>query len=637
MLHCVPTSLYPPLIGKIRVHPRGFGFFIPDDRSLLPEDAFIPKTGLRGAVDGDRVEIVLARPTPKGPEGKVKKILERAHSVIIATICRVTSKKEAWAHCALLGAQWIQLKHPSIRRGDRVRMQISRWGSGHLPPTGHVIEILGNIEDPSIDKQVAIAEYRLPDEFPDEVLQEAAAYGSTVSAQEKKGRRNLTAVDTITIDPKGAKDFDDALSLEKKGSAFHVMVHVADVSHYVRPGSFLDTEASLRGNSVYFPDGVVPMLPHTLSSHLCSLKPNVHRLAVTVSMEFNDQGELLNYEIFRSVIKSTRRFTYEEAKEVLDGKLESPFRPLLEEMVQLCLLLKKQRGLRGSMEFSLPDLSITLDADGFPEEMEIIEYDITHQLVEELMLKANEMVATHLFNQGKALTYRIHDSPLTESMQDFVSLANALGFDLPQAPSAVELQNVFDEARSSPLGRSLVTSFIRSMKLASYSTQNIGHYGLCLEHYTHFTSPIRRYIDLIVHRILLGEETSEESDLEEIAQTCSEKERIAAKAEQSVILLKKLRYLQKQAAQSKKFEAKITKVKPNGFVFEITSCFLEGFMPVEWADFDEQKMELYRRRVYRIGDVVEVTLQALDLTTQEMNWTLDDASDESRPRRRKFR
>lgn len=621
MMVPVIAPTHHPIIGKIRVHPRGFGFFIPDNRELLPEDVFIPKTHLRGAVDGDLVEIILLRPSSKGPEGKVTKIMTRAHATMAATVCRITAKKEAWAHCILLGSQWIQLKHCKVNLGDRVLIRMIRWGSNHQAPLGEVIHTFGSIADPGIDKEVAIAEYRIRSDFPEEVMQEALAFGSSVSATDKKNRRNLTDIKTITIDPKGAKDFDDALSLAREGPHFRAMVHIADVSHYVTPGSCLDAEAALRANSVYFPDGVVPMLPHALSSHLCSLKPNVQRLTVTVSMHFNEEGELLDYEIFRSVIKSDRRFTYEEALAILNGQLESPFRPLLEQMVELCHVLKKQRGLRGSMEFSLPDLSIELDANQFPTGMHIVEYDITHQLVEELMLKANEVVATHLSEQGKKLTYRIHDRPLTESMQDFISLANALGFSLPQDPTSTDLQSLFDEARASPFGCSLMTSFIRSMKLASYSIENIGHYGLCLEHYTHFTSPIRRYIDLIVHRILLGEEMGSDY-LEEIAQICSEKERIAAKAEQSVILLKKLRYLKQQAETSNVFEAKITKVKPNGFIFEISSCFLEGFVPIEWADFDERTLELYSHRVYRIGDTVQVILESLDLLIQEASWKL---------------
>ena len=342
---------------------------------------------------------------------------------------------------------------------------------------------IGHISDPSCDVAGAIEEYELGAEFSKNALEEAMEYGNQVTAKDLKNREDLRSLSCFTIDPDTAKDYDDALSLTiDKSGEFHLGVHIADVSHYVKPGTALDREASERCNSVYFPGSVLPMLPHELSSHLCSLKQDVNRLTISVLMVLDRDGSLRDYRICRSVIKSQKRFTYREAKEVLDGKKKSKFGATLEEMVKLCFLLKKKRTARGSIEFSLPDLSMELTEGGSVKKFELIEYDITHQLVEEFMLLANEVVATHLSKNGKPLTYRVHDQPSPENIRDFSLTASMMGFPLPAAPTSEQLQHLFDMAQKTPFGQFLATSFIRSMKLASYSTENIGHYGLGLEY-----------------------------------------------------------------------------------------------------------------------------------------------------------
>lgn len=618
--------------GVIKVHPRGFGFLLPEERELYPEDIFIPRHATKGAVDGDLVEATV-QPSPKGPEGRVCKILRRGRQHVAGTIA-MKLKKGAYAYVPLLGEDRLMRIVPSEERefqtGDRVIIKVLDWGSDKKESLGQMSAYLGHISDPSCDIKAAIEEFELDDAFSKKVLKEACSFGP-VNVEEHQDRENLCDLECVTIDPDSAKDYDDALSISKdKKENYLLGVHIADVSYYVRPQSHLDKEARERCNSVYFPGCVLPMLPHELSSDLCSLKPNVVRLAVSIFMTFDVSGELIDYKICRSLIKSKKRFTYKLAKEVLDGKKKSTHAKSLHLMVELCAKLKKKRYERGSIEFSLPDTYVHVDENGAALKVELIEYDVTHQLVEEFMLKANEVVATHLTKKGKPLAYRIHDEPNAENLKEFASLGRALGFKLSENPTTEELQSLFDEARNTAFGQFLATSFIRNMKLANYSTQNIGHYGLGLEAYTHFTSPIRRYIDLIVHRVLLGEINSDE-DLEAVALQCSEKERLSARAENVVVALKKLRLLQEIQKKDphKHFEAVITSVKPFGFAFELVEFLYDGFLPVSEIEkngklfFDENKRKLKINSVsFHSGDRIEVSLKSVNLITQVAEWSL---------------
>lgn len=602
--------------GTIRIHPRGFGFLIPDDRERFPEDVFIPRHSTEGAVDGDSVEAT-AGPSlysDKGPEGRVLKILRRGRSHLAGVITYVGRKGQMFAFAPLLGENLSMRILPSEERelqvGDRITIHVIDWGSKKKEPLGEMSAYIGHISDPSCDVPAAIEEFELAAAFAEETLEEARAYGQHVSAHDCKNREDLRDQNCFTIDPDTAKDFDDALSLTRdKTGNFYLGIHISDVSHYVKPGTSLDAEAMARCNSVYLPGTVVPMLPHELSSHLCSLKPEVNRLAVSVLVTLDPEGNVTHYRICKSVIRSQKRFTYREAKEVLDGHKKNKFKADLELMVELCLLLKKKRYARGSIEFSLPDLTLDLDADGNVRGVGVVEYDITHQLVEEFMLMANEIVATHLSKQGKPLTYRVHEEPNPENLRDFALTAGLLGFKISPEPSTEELQLLFDAARGSPFGDFLATAFIRSMKLASYSIQNKGHYGLGLEHYTHFTSPIRRYIDLIVHRALFNE-IAEDDDLEAAALRCSEQERLSAKAESSVLQLKKLRYLEAKAlAGHDTYEATIVALKPFGLLFELKELLFEGFLPLPDAGF-------------AVGAKVQVQLSNIDLVTRQTAWIL---------------
>jgi len=637
--------------GTLRLHPRGFGFVKPDDATKLTQDIFIPKHLTENAVDGDHVEVLVNYESisEKGPEGRITTIITRGRTHL-AGIVREAGRNGTYnAYAPMLGLSQSVIVETTpgetLQVGDRIVMKVIDWGNKEFPTTAMLARRLGHISDPSCDINASIEEFQLRREFPSLAVEEARTFGTTVPLSEIKKREDLRSLTCFTIDPDTAKDFDDAISLTKDaGGHYHLGVHIADVSHYVSKGSHLDIEAQMRCNSTYFPGFCLPMLPRELSDNLCSLKPNVNRLTASVLMEFDPQGELVNYRMVRSVIKSAKRFTYKEAKAVLDGKKKSVHAPTLHLMTEMCAILKRKRYERGSVEFGMPELVILVDKDGVPSGTDYVVYDITHQLVEEFMLKANELVAWHLSKQGKHLTYRVHDVPSEENMKDFSLLAMAFGFHLSQTPTTKEIQKLFDEAMETPYGQYLATSYIRRMRLAMYSSDNIGHYGLSLEHYCHFTSPIRRYVDLVVHRILFHE-PEEKNKLELIASRCSEQERISAKAESSVTVLKKLRLLEMQRKENprREYEAVITRVKNFGIYFEIVELLLESYLHVselesDYYVYDDAEVILKGRntgQIYRAGDKISLMLKDVDLITLESKWHLLSDNGPIAPRRGK--
>jgi ribonuclease R len=624
------------LTGTIRVHSKGFGFVQPDHAAKYPQDIFIPKHLTDGAVDGDKVEVEI-NPSPhseKGPDGKVIGILERGRTHIGATIHHFGPKMIAYAYSPMLGStKLIALKtKKKVEVGDRVILKITDWGTEETGPEGEISHFLGHISDPSCDTKAAIEEFDLKSIFTPEAVEQALAWGKEVPKTELKKREDLTTLTTITIDPETAKDFDDALSISKdKKGIYHLGVHIADVAHYVTKDSPLDQEAMQRSNSTYFPGYCLPMLPHELSDNLCSLQPNVIRLTVSVLMSFDKSGSMLNYRITRSFIKSAKRFSYEGAKEVLDGEQKSPHLEELKLMVELCLLLKNKRNERGSIDFSMPDLVILVDDKGHPKEMKRVEYDITHQLVEEFMLKANETVAKHLSDNGKPVLFRIHEQPSKDDFTDFYAMARSFGFTLPLEPTQKDIQALFVKAKDTPYAQQLAIGFIRSMKLAIYSPDNIGHYGLALDYYCHFTSPIRRYTDLIIQRLLFNEE-GKDLDLEKIAQQCSDRERISFRAETSVKILKKLRLLDSWMKEDPAavYDGIVTRIKPFGLFFDLSHLMLEGFLHIselenDYFVFNAQQNALIGRssgKIHTAGETLKVRPTAVDLVLLESRWEL---------------
>ena len=593
------------------------------------KDIFIPKKWTQEAIDRDVVEVeITSYDSPKGPEGKIRKILERLQSQFAGIITGKSSTTYQVFVSAFGGDVPIDLpikKAPLLAIGDRIVLSVSR------KKIGAFIAHIGPITNAYADTDFFCKEYAISQEFPKECLQEAKNWGKTIPKEEKKRRVDLTHLNAMTIDPETAKDFDDALSIEidDKGE-YHLGVHIADAAHYVQPGSSLDTEAKKRGNSTYFPNVCIPMLPEALSNKLCSLQPKVLRLTVSVQMHFAKDGELLDTAIVRSVIKSRKRWTYPEALSCLENKKKRPYKNELEQLVKLALLLKGQRKERGSIDFSLADTKILVDEKGEPQKLIQEEYDITHQLVEEFMLKANEVVALSLAKKNLPVIYRIHEAPKQDHLQDFIQSAAALGFILPPEPTAKDIQEVFQEAKGSKGFERLSISFIRAMRLAFYSVENMGHYGLKLSHYTHFTSPIRRYADLTVQRALFGEDSAE--NLEEIAQHISDQERRSMKAENHILLLKKLRLVQKthEKHPQKRYEAVVTSVKPYALFFELKQLYLAGSLHLsqltkDYFVFYPKKQALIGEKTqitYAFGMEISVRIKEIDLLSQTIKFCL---------------
>ncbi len=615
------------ITGTISVHAKGFGFV----KSTEGPDIFVPRQNLMDAVDGDTVEVeVNPVVSSKGPEGTIIAILKRSRTHLAGIIVHKTGRHYV-AYAPLLGIEKpVKVtSKTSLNEGDRIICKVTEWHNESDFVEGEMSRYIGHITDPSVDIVAAIEEFELPDGFSREAIAEAKSYGKKVSPE---GRLDITDWEIVTIDPDTAKDYDDAISLTKdERGHFYLGVHIADVSHYVKPGSHLDKEAFLRCNSTYFPGQVVPMLPEELSNELCSLKPKVPRLTQSILAEFSPTGDLVGYQIKRTCIKSQKRFTYKEALEVIEKKKKSAHYPLLDRMVELCHLLKQKRFERGSIDFSMHDDVILVDEKGVPQKIERVEYDITHQMIEEFMLKANEIAAKHLADKGKTLIYRVHEQPSAESFQDFYTFARSLGFHLPAQPTHKDIQKLFLEAKDSPLLPQLSVSFIRSMRLAAYSSENLGHYGLALDHYCHFTSPIRRYTDLIIERLLF-DELPPDTDLDAVALACSEKERVSFKAESSVVLLKKLRLAGTYFAAdpSRVYPAIITRVKPFAVFFEVLLFDLEGNVHVsklgnDYFEFNAERMTFRGKRTgksFIAGQPIYVQLQNINYILLQTEWAI---------------
>ena len=624
--------------GIFHMHQRGFGFVEPQEKERFKEDIFIPRQMSSNAVDGDLVEVLIDKDkkSSKGPEGKVLSIIKRARQHIAGCLDGIKDKDSYWAYAPLLGfsKKLVCEKNPNVpcSLGQRVVLRVKDWGNKEKPALCEIVHSIGHIDNPSDDINAAIEEFELQEQFPAAVLEEIKAFPDKVANSEIQKREDLRKLCCITIDPDTAKDFDDALSIEKTSNgAFLLGVHIADVSHYVKPKSALDLEAAKRCNSTYFPSYCLPMLPPLLSENLCSLKPNVNRLSVSVFIHFDKNGDKTDYRICRSVIKSDKRFTYGEAMAILEGKNSSPFEETLLKMKELFLLLKKKRKERACVDLDLSESMIRINKNGEPLGIERVHHDLSHQMVEEFMISANSVVAKDLEDKEKKIPFRVHETPNEDSLKDFGSMAAMFGYHLPTPFKDQDLQDLFDTIDSPTVAQHLATRYVRSMKMAYYSGTNLGHFGLKLEHYCHFTSPIRRYADLCVHRQLFDEE---ESELESVTERCSKQERLSAKAENSVITLKKLRLLKKIWIENKqeKFDCLITSVKPFGLYFHVLACDIEGFLRIseigeDYFFFDEKNNTLEGRRsklTYEIGQEIRVKLKSLDLISSQCEWILDE-------------
>jgi ribonuclease R len=704
--------------GRLIGHRDGYGFVVPDDPGR-DQDIFIPPGAMGSALHGDRVDVHVARPRPDGRlEGRIVAVRERAHQTVVGEFRAgerfhsVIPDDSRIPHEILIprGQEWpaeetarrdrqFGGESEGTRRaggatrdarqlhGQIVDVEITSFPAPHQPPRGRVLEVLGKRDDFGVDVEIIIRKHHLPHRFPPEVMAEAAAVPQFIPERDREGRRDFRALPIVTIDGETAKDFDDAVYVERRpGGGYHLQVHIADVAHYVRPGTPLDREARLRGTSVYFPDRAVPMLPLDLSNGICSLNPHVDRLVMSALMEIDAGGRTTACELVPGVIRSAERLTYTAVHAVLSGDRAMSARYVnlvghFKLMEELQGVLYRRRQARGSIDFDLPEPEIEFDAYGRMIGVTRSERHIAHRIIEEFMLAANEAVAEFFETRGIPSLYRVHEKPDVKKVLEFEEIAAtfgySLGVELPAArrwreshreqarrearhprvqevPEARELritpfhyQSLTERLEGKPEERILSYLMLRSLKQARYSEENSGHFALAATHYTHFTSPIRRYPDLIVHRILkaaLGSQPSRlpagktpalpggafvpKPELQALAIETSEAERRAQDAERELMEWKKVNFMSQHLGDE--FDALIISVTKNGFFVELTDWFVEGFVPAE--SFEDDRY-VYRdrqralvgqetKRAFGLGARVRVRLDRVDRLSNKLQFAV---------------
>jgi ribonuclease R len=641
------------VIGRLKGHRDGYGFVIPETEG--EPDIFIAAKKLEEAMHGDRVVARIEATKPDGRrEGRVIRVLERARKQIVGrfergrTVGFVTPVDKRITSDLYVTPE----NSLSAEAGEIVLAEILSYPTKNRNPEGKVLKILGRVEDPRIDTVMVVESYGLPRDFPEEVMQEAGKIKTSVTAPMRRGRQDLRDLPTVTIDGEKARDFDDAVSIEKTRSGYRLWVHIADVGHYVPQGSALDREAYARGTSVYFPDAVLPMFPEKLSNGICSLNPKEDRLAMTAEMAFNAAGQRVGYTLYDSVIRSDERMTYTAVRQILvdrDEKVRERYAALIpqfEMMERLALQLRKNRLTRGSLDFDLPEPEIILDLTG--ETIDIIrsERNVAHQMIEEFMLAANETVAEHMTALEVPFLYRIHDPPTSTRIFEFNELLKSFGLVLRdlEKPRPKSLSEILDVVKGRPEERLIHQILLRSLKQAKYSSDNHGHFGLASEEYTHFTSPIRRYPDLVVHRLLkkvlhhrLSHDEQEEwaHRLPDIGKHTSERERLSMEAEREVIQRKKVKFMSDKVGEI--YNGFISGVAAYGLFVELDAYFVEGLIHVsnlhdDYYVFDERQHALigeHHRRIFRLGDPIQVRVDRVDLE----NWQIDFGLIEGEKRR----
>jgi ribonuclease R len=637
------------VVGRLQGNERGFGFLIPDDPDAV--DVFIPAEGLSGAMHNDRV---IARITAKGTEGRraegeVIKILKRAVTKVVGTF--ESSRYFGFVvpdDKRIPGDIFIPKDEVNgARPGFKVVAEITKWPERRRNAEGRITEIIGDSRDTGVDILSIMKTYGLTESFPDDVMQQAAGIPDSISEEMRRGRRDLRDLRMITIDGEDAKDLDDAVSIQKlPDGCYRLGVHIADVSYYVTEDSPLDKEALKRGTSVYLVDRVIPMLPKKLSNGVCSLNPNVDRLAFTVMMDIDDKGKVLKHDIFESVIKTNERMTYTDVYKLLetaDTALLERYGYLMDDlraMKELALILRSKRVDRGAIDFDFDEAKVIVDENGKPIYVKRYEITIANRIIEEFMLVCNETVAEHFHWLGVPFVYRIHEEPDPEKIMAFAEFAKNLGYPLKGInhihPGA--LQDLLDKVRGSREEMIVSTVMLRSMAKARYSNQNIGHFGLAARFYCHFTSPIRRYPDLIIHRLmkeeLKGGLTEERESyltqrLPDIAISCSERERAADEAERETEDLKKVEYMREKLGET--FEGIISNVTSFGMFVELENT-IEGLVKVsslydDYYVFDDRRYHLTGERTgkrYRIGDAVRVILARADIAARQLEFVIAD-------------
>ena len=640
--------------GTFIGHARGFGFVTPDAGG---EDIFIPASETMGAMQKDRVLYKVLHKAEKGKkaDGVIVRILERGQQRIVGTF-EAGSKGYGFVVADDKKiAKDIFISRENTKgavTGHKVVVEITDYGEDRRNPEGKVIEILGHINEPGVDILSVIRRYELAVEFPEEVYAEIEHLGTEVAEADKKGREDLRDLLTITIDGADAKDLDDAVSLKRLGNGnFELGVHIADVSHYVRENTALDKEAYARGTSVYLVDRVIPMLPHKLSNGICSLNPHVDRLALSCLMEVNGRGEVVSHRILESVINSDYRMTYTAVREILeDGTpalLEqyAEILPMLEDMEELRQILGEKRRKRGSVNFDLPESKIILDENGKPIDIKPYEKSIATNMIEEFMLVCNETIAENSFWQEMPFMYRSHQEPDEDKLEKMEQFLRGFGYYLRKKDGEIhprELQKVLQKAEDTDEERIITRMVLRSMMQARYTAENGGHFGLAAKYYCHFTSPIRRYPDLEIHRMIkkmLHGELDEKASayyrrkMPDWAKHCSKQERVAEDAERDTDALKKVEFMEDKVGQI--YEGIISGVTNWGIYVELPNT-IEGMVALsqmddDYYEFDEKKMLVFGKRTkksYRLGDKVVVSVAKVDRMMGTIDFVFEEENED---------
>jgi ribonuclease R len=689
-------------VGRLNMHRDGYGFLVPD-RPVdgIAGDVFIPPDSAAKAMHGDRVVVRIARIESDGrADGEIVKVLARAHPTVVGEF-RIGRHGFFVAPHDERIRQWIEIPEgmefpPPGATADRIGVEAPRVDSvadlaGMIvnvelldfeTPSGRVVEILGRPGDFGVDVEVIIRKHYLPHRFPPEAIAQAKGVAASVGAGDLEGRRDFRALSTVTIDGETARDFDDAVWVDRLPNGnFALHVHIADVSHYVRPGTPIDLEARLRGTSVYFPDRAVPMLPAELSTGICSLNPGVDRLVLSALLEIDHAGAVVAQEFTPGVIRSAARLTYTAVHALLEGGApeNDPYAemlPHLQRMRELALILNRKRVRRGSIDFDLPEPLIEFDEWGAMTGIARAPRNIAHRIIEEFMLAANEAVAGHLENAAPASLFRIHEKPDPRRVAEFEELAVRFGYSLGIGAIPVRKYGITDRHRDGskrrreiviedndlaitsrhyqrlvskiegkPEERILSYLMLRSLKQARYSTENAGHFALAAPAYTHFTSPIRRYPDLVVHRllcaVLAGRSTPAEAELRPIAEECSESERRAADAERELVEWKKVRFMAERVGDA--FDAMVIGTSKYGLFVELAELFIEGLVPIDTLPGDQftfrenvrKVVGQKTRREFSIGDRVRVTLDRVDASERKLQFSILDPA--RAPRKKKQR
>src|SRR5436189_358980 len=647
---------------KLSIHQAGYGFLITEKPGEA--DIFVAAENTGTAMHGDRVVARITRDpayarTKGRREGRVIRILERAHDTIVGTLQHsrnfyyVVPDDPRIVHDVYVQVP-PRAPLPKVpTRGDKVVVRLEAWESRHVNPEGDVIELLGPASAPGVDMLSIIRKYHLPTDFPRDVLDEVNRISETVDARKLDGREDLRKKFIITIDPDDARDFDDAIQIEKiDNGGWQLGVHIADVAAYVEPGSALNREARRRGNSVYLPDRVIPMLPERLSNGVCSLNPGVDRLTHSVFIHFDKHGVVKSARFARSVIRSAHRLTYKQAYAILTSPPGDQLGERLHLAWELAALLRRKRFQHGSLDLDFPEVKVWVDKEGRPVRLERVENDESHQLIEEFMLAANEAVARELKNRAIPTIYRVHENPDPEKLAEYREFVLSFDYKVGDLTHRVELQRLLAAFRGKPEEQALKIALLKSLKRARYAPQPLGHYGLAKANYLHFTSPIRRYADLVVHRALGRDGTPlpsassttgrrsrsdtpyqpDSREIASIAEHLSITERTAADAEIDAAQMKKLEFFQRQLYQRnpQMFRASIVDVRNYGLMVELPDALITGLIHVssltdDFYSFDPVHRRLSGRRSrkrFSVGDEVRVFVVRVDAFKRQIDFAL---------------